>query len=89
MTTYKEALEDMLIRKKMVQAQCESCWTEEAEMAIRALEKQIPLKPYLTKHQIRCSGCKAMLRSVESGNKLPMYCSRCGQRIEQLKEESY
>ena len=41
-TTWEDALKDWKIRKKAVQMQCECCWTQEAELAIKALEKQIP-----------------------------------------------
>lgn len=81
MVTYREALEDMLTRKRMVQAQCESCWTEEAEMTIKALEKQVPMKPYLTEQHVRCTVCRKMITKIGIDRKLPLYCSRCGQRI--------
>ncbi len=42
--TYKEALKDWKIRKRLVQAQCEGCWTEEAELAIKALEYMAELE---------------------------------------------
>ena len=87
MLTYKEALDDMLVRKKLVQAQCEDCWTVEAEMAVKALRKQVPLKPYLTKCDIRCSKCKKILKKQISDRYYPDYCSRCGQRIDWGKEK--
>lgn len=36
--TYKEALEIWKTRKRMVQMQCESCWKEDGDLAIKALE---------------------------------------------------
>ena len=42
--TYREALNDWLVRKRAVQAQCETCWGEEAELAIKALEYMAKLE---------------------------------------------
>lgn len=36
--TLNEAIEDLEIRKKMVQAQCVSCWDDAIEMALQALK---------------------------------------------------
>ena len=35
--TLKEAIELTEIRKKMVQAQCSSCWSEDAEIGLRCM----------------------------------------------------
>lgn len=35
--TLEEAIELTEIRKKMVQAQCASCWSEDAEIALRCM----------------------------------------------------
>ena len=42
--TYRQALNDWLVRKRAVQAQCETCWGEEAELAIKALEYMAELE---------------------------------------------
>ena len=69
-----EAYEDMQIRKKMVQAQCESCWTKNAELGLLALEKQIPKKTNYNQG-IRCSECGGIVTPRYS------YCPHCGQRL--------
>lgn len=35
--TLNEAIELTEIRKKMVQAQCESCWSEDAEIGLQCM----------------------------------------------------
>lgn len=35
--TLSEAIELTEIRKKMVQAQCEGCWSEDAEIGLRCM----------------------------------------------------
>ena len=42
--TYRQALNDWLVRKRAVQSQCETCWGEEAELAIKALEYMAELE---------------------------------------------
>lgn len=44
--TYRQALNDWPVRKRAVQAQCETCWGEEAELAIKALEYMAELEEH-------------------------------------------
>ena len=48
--TLDEAIELTEIRKKMVQAQCEDCWSEDAEIGLNCM--------YIVKELIRCKDCR-------------------------------
>lgn len=50
--------------------------TESLKMAIKALEKQIPMKPIVGKLFAECPIC----RNDEIFNE--MYCSHCGQKLD-------
>ena len=64
-----------------------STFTVEAfEMAIEALEKQIPKKPIGQSVLYRCPACDAFV--LKSIGVLPdYYCVRCGQKIDWSEEE--
>ena len=86
-----EAYEDMQIRKKMVQMQCETCWTESAELGLRALEKQIPKSVVLEGdgyadgflvYEVICPECDALLDDeYDADLKHDPFCPYCGQRL--------
>lgn len=51
-------------------------WQDEmCEIAIKALEKQIPKKPIKYKYEIVCPSCKTLVGSAP-------YCRYCGQALE-------
>lgn len=75
--TYKEALEHL----KLYEYWADFSWMDEvAELAIEAIEKQIPKKPLNHKHiYYICGICGAIV-------KLDMnYCNKCGQAIDWSK----
>ena len=82
----------MLTRKKLVQAQCESCWTDKAELAVIALKKQIPEKPKIKKYETDtdaylyeayCPNCKTFITAMNEDEdyETPSYCDYCGQAL--------
>lgn len=65
------------------------CSVEEMNIAIKALEKQIPKKPYKTKEHKQnnwyCSICKCYLgddMELQYACLQPKFCGHCGQRID-------
>ena len=87
---FEKALQDWKIRKKMVQAQCESCWSEEAELAIVALEKQIPKKVIdIHVDEYYCPVCGAEhtggYDALNSNSRIDKYCPECGQALDWSK----
>ena len=65
------------------------CSVEEMNIAIKALEKQIPKKPYKTKEHKQnnwyCSICKCYLgddMELQYACLQPKFCEHCGQRID-------
>lgn len=85
--TYKEALEMWQTRKRMVQMQCVTCWSEDGELALRALEKQVPIRlkaDVNNNNYIKCS-CGLMIPRDITVNRIEIrkrYCSKCGQLLE-------
>lgn len=71
---------------------CEKC-IEACGCAYEALEKQIPVKPYITDaypHRAYCPRCyKTLCRNVESQpiNNETKFCPFCGQALEDWSEE--
>ena len=76
-----EAYEDMKIRKKMVQAQCESCWTNNAELGLVALKTQVPVEVTdIHVDEFFCPVCGSEIPHDIDDVK-PNYCEVCGQRL--------
>ena len=80
--SFKELLERLRKRKDDLWNRNRFAWTEEDEMSMKTVRKQVPRKPYQNEYDIRCSECKKRL--ILKGSKLyyPKYCSRCGQKID-------
>ena len=81
--TYEEAIEGLnyLISDDCTDTQHD--YIEEIELAIKALEKQIPKKPNIELRgttgwntTIHCPTCKSLMPSIRK------YCGECGQRLE-------
>ena len=51
------------------------------DMAISALEKQIPKKVRITTSTKRCSVCGRQLSGIGNSHPERNYCQRCGQKI--------
>ena len=58
-----------------------------AEMAIKALEKQIPKKPRFYAHNYYCSVCDNLVGNNEFEWKRFKYCDVCGQKLDWSNEE--
>lgn len=94
---WAEAYEDMQIRKKMVQAQCESCWTDNAELGLKALERQIPKHVLLESdgyadgypvYEAVCPDCGEILDDeYDPDQKHDPFCPCCGQRLDWTENE--
>ena len=57
------------------------------EMAINALEKQIPKKPRFYTHNYYCSVCDNLVGNNEFEWRRFKYCDTCGQRLDWSEEE--
>ena len=53
--------------------------TEGLELAIQALEKQVPKKPIKDGNKIRCPACNLL---IAYNKNIEQYCWTCGQNIE-------
>ncbi len=75
--TYQEAIERIKIHNEhhSQQERFAIYITEALNMAIEALEKQIPKKPTKTRSEIVCPTCKTLVGSSP-------YCRYCGQAID-------
>ena len=76
--------EEVLNRLKICVDECDGCLTCKAmedsiEIAIEALEKQIPKKPYDTVH---CPLCKIEVELQPVDTEQVTYCLHCGQAID-------
>ena len=65
------------------------------DMAVEALEKQIPKKPFMAPmpgfdgevaSHLSCPGCKMVVVNVWNTDYKPLYCCNCGQRFDWSKE---
>ena len=52
------------------------------EMALQALEKQIPKKPIFYAHDYYCSVCNSLVGNNEFEWKRFKYCDTCGQKLD-------
>ena len=57
------------------------------EMAIKALEKQIPKKPRFYAHNYYCSVCDNLVGNNEFEWQRFKYCDVCGQKLDWSNEE--
>ena len=75
--TYQEAIERIKIHNEhhSQQERFAIYITEALNMAIEALEKQIPKKPTKTRNEIVCPTCKTLVGSSP-------YCRYCGQALD-------
>lgn len=86
--TYKEVIEQL-----KTHSLCDSTgFSDErdikaVEMAIEALEKQIPMKVRITTSTKRCGRCNRQLSGIGNMHPKRMYCTGCGQAIDWSVEE--
>ena len=74
---------------------CDYCYSqgnfgeqkEAFQMAINALEKQIPKKPIFYAHDYYCSVCNSIVGNNEFEWKRFKYCDTCGQKLDWSEEE--
>lgn len=86
--TNKE-VKDNFVQNLAENAYINMCSVEEMQITIKALEKQIPKKPYKTKEHKQnnwyCSICKCYLgddMELQYACLQPKFCEHCGQRID-------
>ena len=60
---------------------------EAIQIAIQALEKQIPKKPIFYAHDYYCSVCNSLVGNNEFEWKRFKYCDTCGQKFDWSDEE--
>lgn len=58
------------------------CTREALDMAIEALEKQIPKKPRETRCALMCSNCGHKITEKGCKKLGRLYCKKCGQAID-------
>ena len=88
--TYQEAikqLEDLIENSKSFSEENDDIWAndvEALEMAIEALEKQIPKKPVGKYTSYKCPVCGRRVRSGKgsSSRRIDHYRQKCGQAID-------
>lgn len=57
------------------------------DMAIKALEKQIPKKPKFYAHNYHCANCATIVGNNEFKWQRFLYCDKCGQKLDWSDEE--
>ena len=57
-----------------------------AEIAVRAMRKQIPMKVRITTSTKRCGNCGRQLSGIGNIHPERNYCVKCGQAIDWSKE---
>ena len=86
--TSKEAIETINIAMAEVEWDYPMDYTVAFEMAIEAIEKQVPKKPIKSDKEIRyCEVWKCPSCGFEWSSRVVSYCYRCGQRIDWEEEE--
>lgn len=88
--TYQEAIKqlgDLIENSKSFSEENDDIWAndvEALEMAIEALEKQIPKKPVGKYTSYKCPVCGRRVRSGKgsSSRGIDHYCQKCGQAID-------
>lgn len=73
--TYEEAIKTIKLAVAEVEWNYPMDYAVAFEMAISALEKQIPKKPTKTRSEIVCPTCKTLVGSSP-------YCRYCGQALD-------
>ena len=63
---------------------CDNC---EINVAIKALEKQIPKKPRETRCALMCANCGHKITEIGCKKLNRFYCKKCGQRLRWMEEE--
>ena len=57
------------------------------DMAIKVLEKQIPLKPKFYAHNYHCANCANLVGNNEFGWQRFLYCDKCGWKVDWSDED--
>lgn len=86
--TYEKAIDCLKADKEYI-VDYKVCGGEEIDVAIEALEKQIPKKPMGDLNSVphyRCPVCKNAVVLYEYSAKLP-HCQWCGQKLDWGDEE--
>ena len=85
--TAKESAALVSVAFNMLESEwyCDDDWSdvhEARDMAISALEKQIPKKVRVTTSTKRCSVCGRQLSGIGNIHPKRNYCQKCGQAID-------
>ena len=79
--TNREAIEVIKLAQAQVEWEYPMEYAAAFDMAISALEKQIPKKVRVTTSTKRCSVCGRQLSGIGNIHPERNYCQRCGQKI--------
>ena len=85
--TYEEAIKHFKSLQKRYTKEHNGRMCEKVNLALEALEKQIPKKPRETRCALMCSSCghKITEKGCKKLNRL--YCKKCGQAIDWSDDE--
>ena len=79
--TNREAIEVIKLAQAQVEWEYPMDYATAFDMAISALEKQIPKRVRITTSTKRCSVCGRQLSGIGNIHPERNYCQRCGQKI--------
>lgn len=79
--TNREAIEVIKLAQAQVEWEYPMDYATALDMAISALEKQIPKKVRITTSTKRCSVCGRQLSGIGNIHPERNYCQGCGQKI--------
>lgn len=81
----KRAIGVLEVNKLILSTQTEFC--KSADLAIQALEKQIPLKPKFYARNYHCANCANLIGNNEFKWQRFLYCSKCGYKQDWSDED--
>ena len=84
--TYEEAIK-ILTELKPIPVDGFKIIAKAYDLAIEALEKQIPKKPRETRCTLMCSSCGHMITEKGCKKLNRLYCKKCGQAIDWSDDE--
>lgn len=74
--------EQMAINRLLTGNTAHSCKADYIKLAIKALEKQVPMKPRFYAHNYHCPECENLVGNNEFKWQRFLYCDKCGQKLD-------
>ena len=85
--TYEEAIKHFKSLQKRYTKEHNGRMCEKVNLALEALEKQIPKKPRETRCALMCSSCGHKITEKGCKKLNRFYCKKCGQAIDWEENE--